>query len=128
VNEETIYPDLPSEIAQAVLDGIARCPDTFDMHTWLHRDGNLAELIAGPGYPPSANPWRDGTVMCAASWVAHVTGWTIHYGPSGTCTKGDTYDFVSLVAERALGLTSWEAFWFVQNEEAQLRLLRIALD
>ncbi|WP_262059706.1 hypothetical protein [Streptomyces sp. STR69] len=135
-------PGTAAEVAAAVLDGIQNYPNAFDMDTWVGlRD--IGQL--GPEAEPIC-----GTTMCAAGWVAHVTGWTlidalyendetdqlvlITYSDGVTCfefrhvyaSKDGINRPITDVAREALSLTHDETFWYDDVRTALIRLHQIA--
>ncbi|WAZ20203.1 hypothetical protein STRCI_001303 [Streptomyces cinnabarinus] len=135
----TPYPETPAEVARAVLDAIDNQPDAFDMQSWAY----LTESIR---LAPRAVP-NCGTTLCAAGWVAHVTGWTLVDLPedeedevtgrdedgadvptTAQCyaERGDERRLICDVAQDALGLTPAETFWYSPADTALKRLREIA--
>ncbi|MFE5369224.1 hypothetical protein [Streptomyces mirabilis] len=123
----------PEQVAQAVLDGIAGDPESFDMDYWV-------DLYGAESLPPEGDVC--GTTLCAAGWVAHVTGWTLHTSWDNVHVvdrRGEGDDYVREYAERdgvrrriddvaqeALGLRDGETFWTESAESAIKRLREIA--
>lgn len=133
------YPSTPADVAAAVLDGISTDTSAFDMRYW-------ARLPVGVPLTPAARP-TCGTTLCAAGWVAHVTGWTLVELPEGEdqavigrhddgteyadyanvfAEKGDERRFIADVARDALRLANSETFWNAPAETALDRLRAIA--
>jgi hypothetical protein len=115
----------PAEIAGEVLDAILATPAAFDMSSW-------AALGLETELRPEADPVC-GTTLCAAGWVAHLTGWTIiqtvndRGGQRTVLAERDGVTrSISLVAEEALGLTGEDAFWIETEEDAIHELRKIA--
>jgi hypothetical protein len=112
------YPTEPTDIAAAAVDAITIDRRAFDMRDWCRVSGGI-ELP--PDYRPSC-----GTTLCAAAWIAHVTGWTLLNG--GVCWR-DGYDsrYIMDVANEALGLPStFTDMWHASEETAFNWLLCIA--
>jgi hypothetical protein len=59
----------PADVAAAVLDAIEANPGAFSMSDWCRLPG-------GTPLPPRVTP-LSGSTLCAAAWVAHLTGWTL---------------------------------------------------
>ncbi|MFF3848016.1 hypothetical protein [Streptomyces sp. NPDC002328] len=136
----TPYPQTPAEVAAAVLDGIEANEAAFSMHYWVRTP------VRSP-FTPDDEP-ACGTTMCAAGWVAHVTGWTLVDLPedadevdltsrdedgfeyetsAGTyAQRGGERRLISDVARDALGLREHNTFWNVTGETALRRLREIA--
>ncbi|MDG4857090.1 hypothetical protein P8605_02765 [Streptomyces sp. T-3] len=131
----------PAEVASAVLNAIEAQPDVFDMNHWadLPETGRLA--------PEEAPPC--GARLCAAAWVAHLTGWTLvsllgeerglapvtalDAGGAEHATLASVYAErgkerrrIRDVAAKALALRPGETFWNVDAPTALKRLRDIA--
>ncbi|MET7477979.1 hypothetical protein ABZT17_26935 [Streptomyces sp. NPDC005648] len=131
-------PTTPAEVAAAALDGIQNDPSAFEM-------GNWAWLTLSRQLTPDQAP-ACGTTLCAAGWVAHVTGWTIVDLREGeqevraTSPRGGEYlthaqvyaekdgdrRLICDVAREALGLKEPETFWYGDADTAIYRLHDIA--
>lgn len=131
--EPTTLPRTPAEVAGAVLDEIAAHPRNFEMDQWT----TLA---------PGEQLWADGPIgdvrLCAASWVAHVTGWTLVHAYEPTVTydrwgeeddehyayaeRGEERRAIPDVAEEALKISPRESFWLAFEPTALARLREIA--
>lgn len=135
----TRYPETPAAVAAAVLDRIEANQAAFNMTYWAHLP--FARQLA-----PDAEPGC-GTTLCAAGWVAHVTGWTLvelpddedeevtgrdadghEYDCYESCyaAKGDERRIIADVARDALKLARSETFWNATPETALRRLRAIA--
>ncbi|WP_329214869.1 hypothetical protein OG352_05390 [Streptomyces sp. NBC_01485] len=135
----TPYPEAPAEIAAAVLDRIEANQAAFNMYYWAH-------LPESRQLDPDAEP-ACGTTLCAAGWVAHLTGWTLVHLPEDQdeevigrdadgreyssytnvfAEKGDHRRFIGDVARDALRLADTETFWDAPAEKALSRLRAIA--
>lgn len=135
----TLLPRTPAQIAGIVLDQIEAHPGVFDMQNW-------ARLPRMTRLAPDASP-SCGTTLCAAGWIAHVTGWTLVDLPGddqaqviGRLDSGVEYNTYAQcyaekdgerrqicdVARDALGLESSETFWYDHADTALARLRQIA--
>ncbi|MFJ2004775.1 hypothetical protein [Streptomyces chartreusis] len=131
-------PQTPAEAAAAALDAIENYPAAFNMNEWVRLPGTPR---LAPDQPPVC-----GTTLCAAGWVAHVTGWAIVDLPEGetedipTTSAGRQYveaaevyaekdgekRLIWDVAREALGLNEGQTFWYDGPNEARQRLREIA--
>ena len=109
----------PAEVAQAALDGIEFNRDAFAMDSWVT---GLTPLL------PDDVPSACGTTLCAAGWVAHVTGWTLL--GNGVATRRENglrrMRATASVAQDALGLKTGQTFWYASEETAYNCLQDIA--
>lgn len=129
------YPDTPAAIAQAALDGINTHREAFHMRFWYTPDSALpggGGTAVGSLTPDEAPPC--GTVLCAAGWIAHVTGWTLvrtdklveltdpyaggYQRVHVFAEKDGVRAHVETVADRLLGVLSNVAPWYDSEEEA----------
>ncbi|MGW0332166.1 hypothetical protein ACWD0J_09900 [Streptomyces sp. NPDC003011] len=78
--EVTPKPETPAAVASAVLDAIEAQPDVFHMDHWAF----LAEALR---LPPEEAP-ACGSLLCAAGWTAHLTGWTLVSLPDEGAGRG----------------------------------------
>jgi hypothetical protein len=111
----------PAEVASAALRGIDTDRQSFRMDSWM--SSPVGTLL------PETNPASCGTTLCAAGWVAHVSGWTVMRGgqchrrrPDGSVQTA----FIGRVARDALGLPEKQTFWYVPDEAAYNILQDIA--
>lgn len=123
----------PAQIAGAVLDEIAAHPRNFEMEQWT---------TLAPGEELRPGDPIGNYRLCAASWIARVTGWTLVHAYEDTVVYdrwGEEDDEVRLYAERgeerrhisdvaieALKINPYEAFWMVSEDTARARLRVIA--
>ncbi|MGW3954657.1 hypothetical protein ACWEKM_27835 [Streptomyces sp. NPDC004752] len=137
--EATRYPETPAEVASAVLDAIETRPDAFNMDHWAFLPGMIS---LAPEKAPAC-----GSLLCAAGWTAHLTGWTLVALPEDQQAEvtaldddGDECDELARVyaergaerrliwdvAAKALGLRRSETFWYTEAPIALKRLREIA--
>lgn len=123
----------PAQIAGAVLDEIAGHPRNFEMDQWT-------TLAPGEELGPD-DPIGD-VRLCAASWIARVTGWTLVHSYEDTVVfdrwgeeddevrsyaeRGTERRHVSDVAIEALKIDAFESFWTASEDTALARLRVIA--
>lgn len=123
------YPDTPAAVAQVALDGISAHREAFHMRFWYapDADGFTVGFLAPDEAPPC------GTTLCAAGWIAHVTGWTLMRTdrlvkvphPDGSplrtrifAEKDGVRAHPETVANEALGVLPDEVPWYASEEEA----------
>lgn len=119
----------PAQVAGAVLDEIAAHPGNFEMEQWT---------TLGPGEELGPDDPIGNYRLCAASWIARVTGWTLIHAYEDTVVydrwgeeddelrlyaeRDDERRAVSDVANEALGAS----FWLATEEAALAQLRKIA--
>lgn len=127
-------PQTPADAAGAALDAIEAHPNAFSMSTWCW-------LPDGIPLSPHDDP-PPGSILCAAAWVAHLTGWTLidsnnlvqvtsrltsevlyeGYAYCYALKNGERRDIAS-VADDALGLKHGHRLW-IGDADAALACLR----
>ncbi|MCX4462468.1 hypothetical protein OOK58_00070 [Streptomyces sp. NBC_01728] len=127
----------PADVADAVLDAIEANPDAFSMSDWCRLPG-------GTPLPPRVAP-PSGSTLCAAAWVAHLTGRTLVDAddlvqvtvrlPGGFEYQRYAYSYarrngeqrsIANVADVALGLEPGHGLWIGSADTALWRLRQIA--